>query len=187
MATLSAAEVKDFWALGLSLEATVVPDDEWLEALVSSRVQYVFSNSSMGSAETGWKRATTLETPRSLSVVVPPGQIAEDWSWDELRDDRDDVAVCWAPFWSHQQAIACRHLKASLMAAFDAECRRLLTSLQGQSNELPEGAPRAAWDHLMARAAGPKQDHWGHGDLVRQGAVRLALLRFVVRLVRSSR
>lgn len=187
MTTLSAAEVKDFWALGLSLEAVVVPDDEWLEALVSSRVQYVFSDSSMGGAETGWKRATTLETPRALSVVVPPGQTAEDWSWDELRDDRDDVAVCWAPFWSAQRAIACAHLTAPLRPAWFAECRRLLTGLGGQAGDLPDGVPSAAFDAVMARAAGPKTGPWGHGDLVRQGEARLELLRFVVRLVRSSR
>jgi hypothetical protein len=45
----------------------------------------------------------------------------------------------------------------------------------------------AAWHRVMDAAAGPERDRQGHGDLTRQGAVRLESLRFVVRLVGGSR
>lgn len=186
MSTLALAEVQDFWALGLSLEAVYLPDDEWLEALVSSRVQLALSNSAMGSAETGWKCTQALDAPRTLCAVVPPGQRAEDWPWEQLRDDRDDVAVCWVPFWRTQAAIACTHVSAALRPAFFAECRRWMAEL-GASPYAPGEDVLAAWDQVMEAAAGPKRDRWNHGDLARQGVVRMALLRFVVRLVRNAR
>jgi hypothetical protein len=57
----------------------------------------------------------------------------------------------------------------------------------GASPYAPGEDVLAAWDQVMEAAAGPKRDRWNHGDLARQGVVRMALLRFVVRLVRNAR
>jgi hypothetical protein len=69
-APLSSDEVADFWALGVSLEASWVPDDEWARAIDEGRVQEVSSYSSMGTAETGWVRCSSLATRSFISCAA---------------------------------------------------------------------------------------------------------------------
>lgn len=129
-APLSADEVADFWALGVSLEAVWVPDDEWARAIGEGRVQEVSSYSSMGTAETGWVRCSRVDSPRGACAVVPPGRTAEDTAWADMRDDRDSTAVCWQPFWNTQVAVALSHVKGPLKRYVLAECARQLGALE---------------------------------------------------------
>lgn len=230
MTRLSPAELADFWALGISVEASCVPDDEWARAIAESRVQEVSSYSSMGTAETGWVRTKNAAADREQCAVVPPGQTATHFEWSEMLDDRDTIAVCWQPLWDEQAAIALGHVKEAQREAVLAECARVLVELEEQSpSEGDDGtrralvewlkareAPaqlepalaaitdkalghlvqgvrarwidrnlRAAFEAVMASAERGRRDFWGHGDVARQGAVRFALLRFIVRLARG--
>ena len=105
---LSQEEIDGFWALGIALEARFVTDDEWMRALASSRVQQTVSWSSMGTAETGWRRTDDPRAPREQCGVVPPGKIAEHTEYEALADDRDVIAVCWEWFWRGQLYAALR-------------------------------------------------------------------------------
>lgn len=224
---LPADELADFWALGISLEAEWVSDDEWRRAIRETRAQEVSSYSSMGTAETGWVRCTTERTPRAECAVVPPGGTAEHTEWGDLRDDRDTTAVCWQPFWNGQVASALRHVTGPAQRYLLAECARHLKALE---HEVAEGttqqklvgwldevtlAPevlerellavkerslvhlvrgvRARWlkpdcsaavDAVLLSAERGPRDFWGHGDTRAEAAVRMELLRFIVRLVR---
>ncbi|MDP1921371.1 MAG: hypothetical protein Q8L14_34340 [Myxococcales bacterium] len=229
---LSADEVADFWALGVSLEANLVPDPEWARAVAESRVQEVSSYSSMGTAETGWVRCSSATTRKSECAVVPPGATAEHTSFSDMADDRDTIAVCWQPFWNTQVAVALGHVKGSLKRYVLAECARQLGALERSwphegehedtrqrlvgwlddvtlTSEELEGelaavkqvslvhlvrGVRARWlKHdcnaavaavLMSAERG-KRDFWGHGNTELEAAVRMELLRFIVRLVRQ--
>lgn len=227
---LPADEVAAFWALGIPLEASAVTEEEWHRALGESRVQEVSSYSSMGTAETGWVRTSNPGAPRDQCAVVPPGHVATDTAWSDLRDSRDTLDVCWQPFWGEQASAALAHVTEARRDAFLAECARVLVELEGQgppggdeatrrsllawltAREAPpqleqalagirdkalshlvtgvrarwiDRSARAGFEAVMLSAERGPRDFWGHGNVTRQAAVRLALLRFIVRLVRG--
>jgi hypothetical protein len=127
---LSAEEIADFWALDLAIEATYVPEDEWIRALGEKRVQETSMYSSMGTAETGWSHASSPTTSRERCAVVPPGQIAEDTEYQDLQDDRDVIRVCWSWFWNAQRTTALAKLPADKHDAFLEECAHILVELE---------------------------------------------------------
>jgi hypothetical protein len=133
LARLSTDEVNDFWSLGVSLEARWVPDDEWARAVAEGRVQEVSSFSSMGTAETGWVRCSSVTASREQCAVVPPGQTAEDTPWGDMMDDRDTTAVCWQPFWDTQVAVAVSRVEGLRRRALLIECAERLVELEGSS------------------------------------------------------
>lgn len=132
---LSQVEIEGFWSLGIALEARFLNDDEWLRALASSRVQQVVSWSSMGTAETGWKRTADPRAPRDACGVVPPGRIAEHTEYEALADDRDVIGVCWEWFWMAQESAALRHVTGRLTEPFLDECAKVIAELERASKD----------------------------------------------------
>jgi len=132
---LSREEVEGFWALGISLEARFLPDDEWQRALGSSRVQQTFCWSSMGTAETGWRRTDDPRAPRGECGVVPPGTIAEHTEYEALADDRDVIGVCWEWFWEGQVRSALAHLTERTKEPFLDECAKVIAELARSSKD----------------------------------------------------
>ena len=88
-------ELAAFWAIGCPLEANFVDDAELVRAGAEGRVQYASFYSVMGTAETGWCRSA-LEPgeDRAGYAIVPRGELAEDWEYDQFRDDRDVDGCC---------------------------------------------------------------------------------------------
>ncbi len=130
---ISADEVSDFWALGIALEAAVLPDDELRRAVASGRVAEAVSSSSMGTAETYWgsvDRKATLEELRERAIVVPPGRAPQLTAFEDRADDRDVFGVLWAPFWREQTVGALRHLTDPQRARLLTECAHLLAALE---------------------------------------------------------
>jgi len=130
MTALSPDELADFWALGIPVEASFVPEAEWQRAVVEHRVQATTCFSSMGTAETGWTRVTSPTWQREDCAVVPPGQVAERTEWAEMQDDRDVIGVCWSSFWDGQRNIALGQLPSDRHEAFVDECARMLVELE---------------------------------------------------------
>ena len=130
---LFAAEVSDFWALGIALEAAALPDDELRRAVDSGRVAQAVSSSSMGTAETYWgslDREATLDELRENAIVVPPGRKAQLTDYEDWADDRDVLRVLWAPFWTEQAVGAVRHLTGPQRARLLTEYAHLLAALE---------------------------------------------------------
>lgn len=127
---LPADELADFWALGISLEAEWVSDDEWRRAIRETRAQEVSSYSSMGTAETGWVRVTSLAASKDGGAVVPPGKTAEHTDPTDIADDRDIIQVCWAWFWLGQVLAALKHVTPTQRRYVFGECVRQLRELQ---------------------------------------------------------
>lgn len=127
---LPADELADFWALGISLEAEWVSDDEWRRAIGETRAQEVSSYSSMGTAETGWVRVTSLAASKDGGAVVPPGKTAEHTDPTDMADDRDIIQVCWVWFWLGQVLAALKHVTPTQRRYAFGECVRQLRELQ---------------------------------------------------------
>jgi len=131
IAKLSTSEVEDFWALGISIEAPAVPDDEYARALADGRVQVASFFSSMGTAETGWRKASSTERKPDLDyVVVPPGQTAFETAYEDFADDRDVDGVLWDPWRSERVLRLVAGVPDMHAAAVMAACERVLVGLE---------------------------------------------------------
>lgn len=123
-------EVHAFWTANVPLEACYVPDDELRRALAESRVQIAYSTSSMGTAETWWRRASGYDPSacREDGVVVPPGQQATQW--EESLDDRNSLRVLWDPFWKDQTRALAAAIPEAKRDTMLEECARALVVLE---------------------------------------------------------
>lgn len=130
---MAAVEVGDFWALGIALEAAVLPEDELRLAVSSGRAAQALSSSSMGTAETYWAsvdRSATLDELRASAIVVPPDRKAQLTEYEDRLDDRDVLGVLWGPFWTEQARGAVRHLTGAQQARVLKEYAHLLAALE---------------------------------------------------------
>lgn len=173
---LSHEELEDFWALEVPLEAEYVPPDELARAVRESRVQYAFSTSSMGTAETYWSVVASDADPRATKnrVVLPPGQKAVETPFEEWADD-GMVRALWELFWLRQIGIVCSKITPDLVDTFLAELAAVRARLAPSSKPLRARDPRRAW-RIVLNAAKTK-------DLP---AVRVELLRIGVRTASQS-
>lgn len=150
---LTPEEVEDYWALEVPIEAIYVPDELLERPLAENRVEQSHSWSSMGTAETYWRRSSSIgESNRASAVVWPPGHVVDDKGND--HDDRDSYKVLWKPFYSQQERRAIARLPTSDHPRVLAECARVLGALEEAWVRDREREERATYIALLY-APGP--------------------------------
>lgn len=129
---MSLEEVEDFFALGLAIDAEIVPDEVWTRALVEARAQESVCFSSMGTAELYWTRASGTPHSRESAFILPPGQTAYETPHDSWMDDRDSDRWLWEPHRREQDHRLLNNIPDARAAEAIAECMRVHAELDAK-------------------------------------------------------